>query len=165
MSPYAHFSFFQNLSVLESHHWRFAISCIRESGLFDHFSEDQWIQVCHMFVPDPLLMQARRSGSPPSQVAHLGHGHNAAAESKLLMILLIKQCLMFVLSVSRAIEKMPLVAGIGSRKSQNVRPRKPAVHLEDCTKVCRFGKSVQILGTEPPLVRADLFRILSSGRL
>lgn len=35
----------QNLSVLESHHWRFAISCIRESGLFDHFSEEQWKQV------------------------------------------------------------------------------------------------------------------------
>ena len=38
----------QNLSVLESHHWRFAISCIRESGLFDHFSEEQWQQVRHL---------------------------------------------------------------------------------------------------------------------
>ena len=38
----------QNLSVLESHHWRFAISCIRESGLFDHFTADQWNQVRHL---------------------------------------------------------------------------------------------------------------------
>ena len=31
--------------MLESHHWRFAISCIRESGIFDHFSTDEWSQV------------------------------------------------------------------------------------------------------------------------
>ena len=31
--------------MLESHHWRFAISCIRESGIFDHFSADEWSQV------------------------------------------------------------------------------------------------------------------------
>lgn len=36
---------YNNLSVLESHHWRFAISCLRESHVFDHFPPDDWIQV------------------------------------------------------------------------------------------------------------------------
>ncbi|XP_053210158.1 uncharacterized protein LOC128393950 [Panonychus citri] len=32
-------------SVLESHHWRFAISCLKESGIFSHFNSDQWSTV------------------------------------------------------------------------------------------------------------------------
>lgn len=35
----------QNYSVLESHHWRFAISCIKESQVFDHFNSKQWQEV------------------------------------------------------------------------------------------------------------------------
>ncbi|KPM00433.1 3'5'-cyclic nucleotide phosphodiesterase-like protein [Sarcoptes scabiei] len=34
-----------NLSVLESHHWRFAISCFYESHIFDHFDEKQWREI------------------------------------------------------------------------------------------------------------------------
>lgn len=41
--------FSQNLSVLESHHWRFAISCIKESGMFAHFTADQW-QTVHRLL-------------------------------------------------------------------------------------------------------------------
>ena len=37
----------QNLSVLESHHWRFAMSCIHESHIFDHFSAEQFALVQH----------------------------------------------------------------------------------------------------------------------
>lgn len=33
---------FQNFSVLESHHWRFAISCILESHVFDNLTSHQW---------------------------------------------------------------------------------------------------------------------------
>ena len=35
----------QNLSVLESHHWRFGMSCIYESGIFAHFDLEQMNQV------------------------------------------------------------------------------------------------------------------------
>lgn len=38
----------QNLSVLESHHWRFAVSCIRESHVLDHLSHEEWKQVRHL---------------------------------------------------------------------------------------------------------------------
>ncbi|KAH9516888.1 cAMP-specific 3',5'-cyclic phosphodiesterase 7B [Dermatophagoides farinae] len=34
-----------NLSVLESHHWRFALSCFYESHIFDHFNEKQWKEI------------------------------------------------------------------------------------------------------------------------
>lgn len=39
---------YNNVSVLESHHWRFAISCIKESQLFSHFSQEQWAQIRHL---------------------------------------------------------------------------------------------------------------------
>lgn len=38
-------SLYNNLSVLESHHWRFALSCFHESHIFDHFNSDQWRQI------------------------------------------------------------------------------------------------------------------------
>lgn len=38
-------SLYKNFSVLENHHWRMAISCIRECGIFDHLEEDIWIQI------------------------------------------------------------------------------------------------------------------------
>ncbi|RWS06104.1 uncharacterized protein B4U79_11900 [Dinothrombium tinctorium] len=41
-------SLYNNLSVLESHHWRFAISCILESKVFDHFTSEQWQEVQHL---------------------------------------------------------------------------------------------------------------------
>lgn len=34
--------------MLESHHWRFAISCLHEAGIFAHFSKEQWAQVEHL---------------------------------------------------------------------------------------------------------------------
>lgn len=41
-------SLYNNVSVLESHHWRFAISCIKESQVFNHFSAEQWAQIRHL---------------------------------------------------------------------------------------------------------------------
>uniref|UniRef100_T1KXI2 PDEase domain-containing protein n=1 Tax=Tetranychus urticae TaxID=32264 RepID=T1KXI2_TETUR len=38
-------SLYNNLSVLESHHWRFAMSCLKESGIFSHFDDNQWSMV------------------------------------------------------------------------------------------------------------------------
>ena len=35
----------QNFSVLESHHWRFALSCFYESHIFDHLSQAQWREI------------------------------------------------------------------------------------------------------------------------
>ncbi|XP_027200230.2 uncharacterized protein LOC113794315 [Dermatophagoides pteronyssinus] len=37
-----------NLSVLESHHWRFALSCFYESHIFDHFNEKQWKEIKYL---------------------------------------------------------------------------------------------------------------------
>ncbi|XP_054152985.1 high affinity cAMP-specific 3',5'-cyclic phosphodiesterase 7A-like [Oppia nitens] len=36
---------YKNFSVLESHHWRFAMSCFHESQIFEHFSAKQWQQI------------------------------------------------------------------------------------------------------------------------
>ncbi|GFT19316.1 cAMP-specific 3',5'-cyclic phosphodiesterase 7B [Nephila pilipes] len=33
---------YHNSSVLENHHWRTAISCLSESGIFDHLEKDTW---------------------------------------------------------------------------------------------------------------------------
>ncbi|KAI1288463.1 cAMP-specific 3',5'-cyclic phosphodiesterase 7B [Halotydeus destructor] len=41
-------SLYNNQSVLESHHWRFCISCLHESHIFDHFRADQWAEVKHL---------------------------------------------------------------------------------------------------------------------
>ena len=41
-------SLYNNLSVLESHHWRFAISCLKESHVFDHFDPIQWSTIRHL---------------------------------------------------------------------------------------------------------------------
>lgn len=41
-------SLYNNVSVLESHHWRFAISCIKESHVFEHFTSHQWAQIRHL---------------------------------------------------------------------------------------------------------------------
>lgn len=41
-------SLYNNLSVLESHHWRFAISCLKESHIFDHFDPDEWTTIRHL---------------------------------------------------------------------------------------------------------------------
>jgi len=31
--------------VLESHHWRFALSCFYESHVFDHLDQEQWREI------------------------------------------------------------------------------------------------------------------------
>lgn len=36
---------YQNSSVLENHHWRTAISCLRESGIFDHLEKEVWSEI------------------------------------------------------------------------------------------------------------------------
>lgn len=41
-------SLYNNLSVLESHHWRFAISCLKESHVFDHFDPIEWSTIRHL---------------------------------------------------------------------------------------------------------------------
>ncbi|XP_074603272.1 uncharacterized protein LOC141856748 [Brevipalpus obovatus] len=41
-------SLYNNFSVLESHHWRSAISCLKESGIFSHFTPSQWQTVRHL---------------------------------------------------------------------------------------------------------------------
>lgn len=41
-------SLYNNLSVLESHHWRFAVSCLKESHVFDHFSPAEWSTIRHL---------------------------------------------------------------------------------------------------------------------
>ena len=41
-------SLYNNLSVLESHHWRFAISCLKESHVFDHFNPAEWTTIRHL---------------------------------------------------------------------------------------------------------------------
>lgn len=41
-------SLYNNLSVLESHHWRFAISCLKESHVFDHFNPAEWNTIRHL---------------------------------------------------------------------------------------------------------------------
>ncbi|EEC05254.1 cAMP-specific 3,5-cyclic phosphodiesterase, putative [Ixodes scapularis] len=33
---------YKNFSVLENHHWRSAISCLRQSGIFDHLDSSVW---------------------------------------------------------------------------------------------------------------------------
>lgn len=41
-------SLYNNLSVLESHHWRFAVSCLKESHVFDHFNPVDWNTIRHL---------------------------------------------------------------------------------------------------------------------
>ncbi|XP_064486205.1 3',5'-cyclic-AMP phosphodiesterase 4A-like isoform X3 [Ornithodoros turicata] len=36
---------YKNFSVLENHHWRSAISCLRQSGIFDHLDNSVWDEV------------------------------------------------------------------------------------------------------------------------
>ncbi|XP_054708712.1 uncharacterized protein LOC129218462 [Uloborus diversus] len=36
---------YRNSSVLENHHWRTAISCLSESGIFDHLDKDIWLDI------------------------------------------------------------------------------------------------------------------------
>ena len=44
----------QNSSVLESHHWRFCVSILHESKIFEHFTFDQWNEV--KFMVKSLIM-------------------------------------------------------------------------------------------------------------
>ncbi|KAG0427231.1 hypothetical protein HPB47_025738, partial [Ixodes persulcatus] len=39
------FAHLQNFSVLENHHWRSAISCLRQSGIFDHLDSSVWDEI------------------------------------------------------------------------------------------------------------------------
>ncbi|GIY62484.1 cAMP-specific 3',5'-cyclic phosphodiesterase 7B [Caerostris extrusa] len=36
---------YHNSSVLENHHWRTAISCLSESGIFNHLDKDDWHEI------------------------------------------------------------------------------------------------------------------------
>lgn len=38
-------SLYKNFSVLENHHWRTAISCLKESGIFDHIDRESWDEI------------------------------------------------------------------------------------------------------------------------
>lgn len=36
---------YNNFSVLENHHWRSAVSCLRQSGIFDHLATSVWDEI------------------------------------------------------------------------------------------------------------------------
>ncbi|XP_077496874.1 uncharacterized protein LOC144107648 isoform X2 [Amblyomma americanum] len=36
---------YNNFSVLENHHWRSAVSCLRQSGIFDHLASSDWDEI------------------------------------------------------------------------------------------------------------------------
>lgn len=36
---------YKNFSVLENHHWRSAVSCLRQSGIFDHLASSAWDEI------------------------------------------------------------------------------------------------------------------------
>lgn len=106
--------------MLESHHWRFAISCIRESGLFDHFSEEQWKQVrCDTRATVPHVMPLWK------QVRHLLKSLILATDitqqpkvSALRPEALMNE--MFAVPVSRTAEEMPLIACISGCEFEDV---------------------------------------------
>lgn len=56
------FCLVQNYSVLESHHWRFALSCFYEAHIFDHLSQAQWRQIeyllQHLILATDISRQA-----------------------------------------------------------------------------------------------------------
>ncbi len=52
----------QNFSVLESHHWRFAISCFHESQIFNHLSSGEWNQIESLLKSLILATDITRQG-------------------------------------------------------------------------------------------------------
>lgn len=48
--------------MLESHHWRFALSCFYESHIFDHLSQAQWREIEYLLQHLILATDISRQG-------------------------------------------------------------------------------------------------------
>ncbi|RWS26203.1 uncharacterized protein B4U80_09656 [Leptotrombidium deliense] len=89
-------SLYNNLSVLESHHWRFAISCIRESKVFNHFDSEQWNQVQHLLssliLATDITQQATYLKRFKQQLSPSAHFSMSNAENRLFILQIALKC-------------------------------------------------------------------------